>query len=72
MARRMESVFNQVGKAMGGADLGRKLRIFWALVKFKMPSSHPSGEVRCESGVPGRGQAEIEIWDSSVHSHKTG
>lgn len=56
MAGRMESVFNQVGKTMGGADLGRKLRIFWALVKFKMPSSHPSGEVRCESGVQAEGR----------------
>lgn len=38
------------------------------LVKFKMCSSDPSGEVRCESGFRGRGQAEIELWDSFVHA----
>lgn len=26
----------------------------------------------CESEVPGRGQAETEIWDLSVRSHKRG
>ena len=33
-----------------------------------MSSSDPSGEVRCESGFQGLGQAEIELWDSFVHA----
>lgn len=36
------------------------------LVKFKMCSSDPSGEVRCESGFRGRGQAEI---NSGIRSY---
>lgn len=42
------------------------------LAKFKMCSSDPSGEVRCESGFRGRGQAEINSGIRLVHAIQDG